>query len=404
MRIALVTAIYPPLNTSGAVLVRDLVYQLAREGHEIVVLFPDPSIQKPIEIESDGAVKVVRIRIGEIRDIGYIRRLTNEILMPFVMKWRLSKSSISVVDFDAIICHAPSIFFAPLIKHLKASSGSKCYLILRDIFPQWALDLGVIKPGLVFHFLDWVAKSQYEVADMIGVQSESNLPFISGLKTASDKPIEVLYNWIAPSTNKGCSLSVKETALAGRKIFVYAGNMGVAQGMDALIDLVQENRNRTDIGFLFIGRGNQFDRICAIKESNSLTNLEIFDEIDSEDIPGLFAQCDFGIVALDKRHKTHNIPGKVMSYLQNGLPIFALLNEGNDLIALIEHYQTGVACVGNSTSAMQEALDQLIQNASSDKYIQQRCRDMAQEVFAPEVATNKIIAGFKMLEEQKFLR
>ena len=64
MRIALVTAIYPPLNTSGAVLVRDLVYQLAREGHEIVVLFPDPSIQKPIEIESDGAVKVVRIRMA----------------------------------------------------------------------------------------------------------------------------------------------------------------------------------------------------------------------------------------------------------------------------------------------------------------------------------------------------
>ena len=283
-------------------------------------------------------------------------------------------------------------------------SGSKCYLILRDIFPQWALDLGVIKPGLAFRFLDWVANSQYAVADMIGVQSESNLPFIRGLKTASNKPVEVLYNWISPAPDTGCSLLVQGTSLAGRKIFVYAGNMGVAQGMGALIDLVLDHRDRTDIGFLFVGRGSEFGNICDIKQRNSLTNLEIFDEIASEDIPGLFAQCHFGLVALDKRHKTHNIPGKVMSYLQGGLPIMAILNQGNDLASLLERYQTGVACFDDSTSATRKALDQLIKMASSDQDIAQRCKNMARAVFSPEVAAAQITAGFKTLDAQKGMR
>lgn len=404
MRIALITAIYPPLKTSGAVLVRDLAEQLASEGHEVVVLFPDPSIRQPMQIDDHGPIKIFRIRIGEIRDTNYILRLANEMMMPFVMTRRLSKSAMPVATFDAIICHAPSIFFAPLIKYLKVVSGSKCYLILRDIFPQWALDLGVIKPGLAFRFLDWVANSQYAVADMIGVQSESNLPFIRGLKTASNKPVEVLYNWISPAPDTGCSLLVQGTSLAGRKIFVYAGNMGVAQGMGALIDLVLDHRDRTDIGFLFVGRGSEFGNICDIKQRNSLTNLEIFDEIASEDIPGLFAQCHFGLVALDKRHKTHNIPGKVMSYLQGGLPIMAILNQGNDLASLLERYQTGVACFDDSTSATRKALDQLIKMASSDQDIAQRCKNMARAVFSPEVAAAQITAGFKTLDAQKGMR
>lgn len=395
MRIALITAIYPPLKTSGAVLVRDLAEQLAREGHKVVVLFPDPSIRQPMQIDDDGSVKIVRIRIGEIRDTSYIRRLANEMMMPFVMRRRLSKSSVPVSTFDAIICHAPSIFFAPLIRYLKALSGSKCYLILRDIFPQWALDLGVIKPGLAFHFLDRVARSQYAAADIIGVQSESNLSVIHSLKGTSNKHVEVLYNWIAPAPETGCSISVQETALAGRKIFVYAGNMGVAQGMDVLIDLVLDHRDRTDIGFLFVGRGSEFDRICAIRQRFELGNLEIFEEISSKEIPGLLAQCHFGLVALDQRHKTHNIPGKVMSYLQSGLPIMAILNQGNDLAALIERYQTGVACFDHSPAATQKALGQLIQMASSSQDMSQRCKNMARAVFSPEVAVAQITKVFK---------
>jgi len=61
-----------------------------------------------------------------------------------------------------------------------------------------------------------------------------------------------------------------------------------------------------------------------------------YDEIDPDEIPGLYAQCHVGIVALDPRHKTHNIPGKFLSYMQSGLPVLASINPGNDLVELIQ--------------------------------------------------------------------
>ena len=131
------------------------------------------------------------------------------------------------------------------------------------------------------------------------------------------------------------------TVLAGRKIFVYIGNMGVAQSMDIFIELIQGLRHRDDIGFLFVGRGSEFAKLEAEKASRELNNVLFFGEIDSSEIPGLLAQCHVGLVALHPDHKTHNIPGKFVSYVQYGLPVLARVNAGTDLERLIEDEQVG---------------------------------------------------------------
>jgi glycosyltransferase involved in cell wall biosynthesis len=133
---------------------------------------------------------------------------------------------------------------------------------------------------------------------------------------------------------------VAETPLAGRQLFVFAGNMGVAQGLDIVIDLAERMSGRPDVGFLFVGRGSEARRLRRTAEARRLANILFFDEIDPDEIPDLYAQCSAGIVALDHRHKSHNIPGKFLTYMQSGLPVLANVNAGNDLTALIR--ETGV--------------------------------------------------------------
>jgi glycosyltransferase involved in cell wall biosynthesis len=238
-------------------------------------------------------------------------------------------------------------------------SGCKGYLIVRDIFPEWAVDMGLMGRGLPYRFFDAVARYQYSVADVIGVQSTGNQVYFDRWNRRPGRRLEVLQNWLGKTAQKRCSIRISETSLAGRKVFVYAGNMGVAQGMDILLDLAEKLRSRTDVGFLFVGRGSDNARLKAAAQSRQLGNVVFFDEIDPDEIPDLYAQCDAGIVALDPRHKSHNIPGKFLTYMQSGLPVLASINAGNDLAQLIKDGGVGQVCESNQIDELLKFTDKL---------------------------------------------
>jgi glycosyltransferase involved in cell wall biosynthesis len=180
---------------------------------------------------------------------------------------------------------------------------------------------------------------------------------------------------------------------------VYAGNMGAAQGMDILLELAERFRSRSDIGFLFVGRGTDAQRLREGALVRGLDNAEFFDEIDSVEIPGLYAQCHVGLVALDRRHKTHNIPGKFLSYMQSGLPVLACINPGNDLVELIQSERVGRVCTDYCLESMRQLVDELVDEillADADRIaIGARCTSLAAKLFSPGVAVNQIVNAIK---------
>jgi glycosyltransferase involved in cell wall biosynthesis len=205
--------------------------------------------------------------------------------------------------------------------------------------------------------------------------------------------VEVLQNWLADAPDIGASISVADGPLVGRAIFVYAGNMGVAQGMDVLIDLAERLRSQRDIGFLFVGRGSDVQRLRVDAKARGLDNVVFHDEIDPSEIPGLYSQCHVGIVALDPRHKTHNLPGKFLSYMQSGLPVLASINPGNDLAELIQREGVGRVCTDHSVDTLQRLAVELADEITSGKSVSARCRALSAKLFSPETAVKQIAAG-----------
>jgi glycosyltransferase involved in cell wall biosynthesis len=201
----------------------------------------------------------------------------------------------------------------------------------------------------------------------------------------------VLQNWLAEAPNVGCSISVASMRLKGRKIFVYAGNMGVAQGMDVLLDLADSLRRRADIGFLLVGRGSDAQRLREEASARKLDNVAFFDEIEPSEIPGLYAQCHVGLVTLDPRHKTHNIPGKFLSYMQSGLPVLASINPGNDLADLIVRERVGRVCTDASAQTLGRLAEDLADAMLGDVEIRTRCKALAAKLFSPETAVRQIV-------------
>ena len=176
--------------------------------------------------------------------------------------------------------------------------------------------MGLLRRGPIYGFFKLVERYQYSVANVIGVQSPSNFPYFSAWASKHGRRVEVLQNWLADARDVGCCVSVAETPLMGRTIFVYAGNMGVAQGMDIFLDLAALLRERKNIGFLFVGRGTDVSRLRALATQRALDNVVFRDEVEPDEVPGLLAQCHIGLVALDPRHKTHNVPGKFLTYMR----------------------------------------------------------------------------------------
>jgi glycosyltransferase involved in cell wall biosynthesis len=169
--------------------------------------------------------------------------------------------------------------------------------------------------------------------------------------------------------------------------------MGVAQGMDILLDLARALANRDDLGFLFVGRGSEVPRLKDRVASDGSTNTLFFDEVDSTEMPGLLSQCSIGLLALDPRHRTHNIPGKLLTYLRAGLPVLARVNPGTDLAHLIAEEKIGFAYDGNDVTVLCRFVEELIGDPVTYADMSARGRRLADRMFSSERAVRQIVSS-----------
>jgi glycosyltransferase involved in cell wall biosynthesis len=389
MKIAIISNEFPPLMSSGSVQVRDLAAEFANKGHDVTVITATYGLKDKCLIEKFMNFEVARFPALETKEVNYFKRTINEILTPLLMLRGIKKSALANSKWDGVIWYSPTIFLAPVASYLKGNSNCPGYLILRDIFPDWAVDMGLITKGIPYKILKIFEKKQYSVADIIGVQAHGNLSYFDNILNNKHTKIEVLNNWLAHTGSKKSSLQISGSKLSGRKIFIYAGNMGVAQGIDMLFKLPLLLRDRQDIGFVFVGRGSEMEKYKMHPDYQNLDNIIFHNQIDADEIPSLYDQCHIGMLSLDIRHKTHNIPGKFLSYIASGLPVLASVNPQNDLISLIEGSNTGKVISNGSITSFLDKANALID--SLDEFdINLNCKKLSKDLFQPSSAVNQI--------------
>lgn len=390
---------FPPLRTSGAIQLYDLAAALGPQVN-LLVITACPDLSEPYRIEQEGTFSVLRVKTWPTKDVPYIRRVINEFMMPFTMWQALCATPFINRQCAGFIWYSPTIFLGPLVKRIKARFGCPAYIVLRDLFPDWAVDAGVMRKGLVYRILKQVESYQYRQADVIGVQTPANLPHLAPLDDGT-RCIEVLPNWLAPARVEPCSLDVSQTKLSGRRIFVYAGNMGVAQDMKPIIDMAVSLREFRDWGFLFVGRGSETETIRQRIAQESLDNVLLCDEIQPQEIPGLFKQCHIGIVALDPRHTTHNIPGKFVAYMRSGLPVLARINKGNDLRDLIHTNKVGIAVDEPGQANLQLAALELIALTSEGLSAHSKAaKDLWAAQYSAEACARQVLDRLSMVSNR----
>jgi glycosyltransferase involved in cell wall biosynthesis len=401
MRIVIIADSFPPLKNSAAVLIFSLAEALAGLGHQLLVITPSSDIEKSHVEDDYGVFKVLRIHSGKIKSHHKFLRGISELSLFITFSSEFKKSRYALSQWDAVIWYSPSIFLSGLVWYLKKRTKYS-YLILRDIVPEWMLNVGLLKKGPSYYFLKLFERFQYKLADIIGVQSLGNKIYIEKQGLPNLKELEVLPNWM-PSTSTENSfigsgfshINLRNTILANKKVFIYAGNLGEAQGIENFAELILSLKNKHSIGFLIIGRGSKKEWLKDFIETYHIQNVLILDEVDIITLSSYYRQCYAGLVFLDPRHQSHNIPGKFISYLEASLPVVAYVNSGNDLINIIK--QNNLGLVVDNLTRLSSELAQFINGVDGDQNYKARIRDFYEAHYQPSAIAKQIVSSLSSL-------
>ena len=192
MKLLLIIDDYLPESTKvGAKMMHELAIELKNNGHEISVLTPKSTQSELLSVQKIDGINVMFFKSGRIKNVRKIKRAFNESLLSY-RAFKSAKKFLKENTHHGIIYFSPSIFFGSLVKKLSSLWNCKSYLILRDIFPQWAVDNKLLKENsLPYIYFKFFEKINYQAANKIGVMSQSNLDFFK-LKNINTSKFEVL--------------------------------------------------------------------------------------------------------------------------------------------------------------------------------------------------------------------
>lgn len=395
MRVALLPDDYLPASTRvHAKMFHELALELLARGHQPVIITPgEPEQNTALVIDIIDDVEVWRFKSGRTRGVGKAKRALNESLLS-IKAWQAIKHKVKAEPFDLCINYSPTIFFGPLARKLK-KHGAYVYLILRDMFPQWIIDEGIIKEGSpIARYFRFFERLNYQTSDCIGVMSEANLQLFHRLHLGYSN-VQVLMNWADTKPFQSVHSPTywrDEWQLNDKVVFFYGGNIGHAQDMANLMRLARGMKDKPDAHFLFVGQGDEVELIHKLKHDWLLENVTIKPSVSQEVYRELLTEVDVGLFSLSAKHTAHNFPGKLLGYMAETLPILGSVNPGNDVIDVINDNQSGFVFENGDDNALLAAGELLLASADRRKQVGENARLLLHRYFSVESAVDNILS------------
>jgi glycosyltransferase involved in cell wall biosynthesis len=391
VRILIIVDCYYPTTKSSAKLVHDLGMEFLRKGHEVIVLAPSNAITQRLEVNVEDGLRIARVRTGKIKGANLLMRGWQEVRLSRNL-WEGAKDFLHANHCDIIIYYSPSIFFGRLVARLKKLWQAPAYLILRDIFPRWALDEGTLREGFVYRYFQRRELEQYEAATVIGVQTPANLKYFAAEMPERRFKLDVLYNWAAleepdvkPSDYR------TRLGLQGKIVFFFGGNIGVAQDMDNIVRLAKGMKEHANAFFLLVGEGSEVERLKSEIAANKLTNIRILPAVGQQEYLSMLSEFDVGLISLDRRLTTQNVPGKLMGYMQFSKPVLASLNPGNDLQGILQEAGSGFSLINGDDEGLRIAALRLLKEPELRQRMGANSRRLLEKTFSSAAAAEQII-------------
>ncbi len=347
----------------------DLMREFVKENHKVYIISPtEKRKQEHTNLLDKGNYKILKLQIGNIQKTNLIEKGISTLTLEAKFKRGINKY-FSDIKFNLILYSTPPITLQRAVEYVKQRDNAKAYLLLRDIFPQNALDLGMLEKtglkGILYRYFKNKEKKLYRQSDFIGCMSKANVDFLLRNNPGISKDIvEVCPNSIEPLNividNKNAQeIKTKYNIPIGKTVFIYGGNLGKPQGIDFLLECLKSNEDNEQVYFVIAGSGTEFNKLKNYFDNTKLKNAQLLSQLPKNDYEILANSCDVGLIFLDKRFTIPNFPSRLLSYMQASMPVLAATDVNTDVGKVIEEGEFGFWCESSDVNKFNKKVQQL---------------------------------------------
>ena len=342
----------------------DLLREFVKHGHFVRIVSPTAEQETADLPKSDYAI--LRVKTPQIASVGLLKKGLGTLAITPNIKCALKKYC-AQEHYDLVLYPTPPITLAGVVEYIKRRDRARTYLLLKDIFPQNAVDIGILQKsglkGFIYRYFRAKEKRLYAISDRIGCMSQANVDYLLAQDPEIDPAkVEICPNSVEPlertiTAQRRRELREKYGIPQDKTVFLYGGNLGRPQGVPFLMDCLRACRSREDCFFLICGSGTELPGLQAFAKAEQLPNARVLPNLPHDDYEDMVPACDVGLLFLDYRFTIPNFPSRFLSYLQARLPVLCCTDPYTDVGSICTDNGFGWMCLSNDTDAFCAAVD-----------------------------------------------
>ena len=404
MKVLFLLITLPDIDTNTG-MYSELMLEFSKNGHEVYAVAPLAAACdfRQTCLRKEAGMNIIRVKTLPLFGTGIIRKGIANVLLPFQYR-RAIKEHFSALKFDLVIMPTPPVTLVSVIAWIKKQCNAKTYLILRDIFPQNAVDLGFLKRWMPIY---WKFRRQekklYGISDVIGCMSQGNIDYVCRHNPWIDfRKLRILENFQRLEQDSRPDESAKEKhGLKGKFVVLFGGNMGKPQQLENVIALAQAcEYDYPDVLFLFVGKGTQYAQVQKVVFSKKIKNVIFKDHIPQGEYQQLAAQCDVGLISLNAKFTIPNIPSKTLSYFNLRLPVLASLDAATDYGKILDEANAGLWSLAGDLKSFKENFDRLYRDVNLRKKMGENGRRYFEKHSTIEIAYQAVLSHLDKFETE----
>ena len=397
--VLLITSSYPPEVRSSSHIMRELAEGLKDRGYGVTVVtsYPQHNLADNNKnfyfdrITMEDEIEVLRIKTISPHIANYFLRGISQVILPYFFLYNVKKFIKHRID--VVVVYSPPLPLAVAGRKIRDLYGAKYILNVQDLFPQNAIDLGILKNNMLIRYFEYMEKEAYSQADTIAVHSENNKIYLNERKGVLQDRIRVIHNWIdiePYSKVMRTGRFRKMFNIENKFIFLFAGVIGPSQGLDLIIKAARKIKDVKDICFLIVGDGMEKKRLLKMAEEYSLENVIFKPFVSKDEYPELVKDADVGLVCLSSMNKTPVIPGKILGYMAASIPVVAFLNKESDGHQIIKDADCGYSEISDSVEKVAATIKKIYNERNRLKEYGENGFSYVQENFERNVCINRL--------------
>ncbi|RGT58254.1 MULTISPECIES: glycosyltransferase family 4 protein [Bacteroides] len=393
--------LHPISDISERGIYTDLTREFIRHGHQIYIVVPaERRFHLPTGIkESDGA-KILSVKTLNIQKTNLIEKGLGTLLLEYQYQ-RAIRKYWKNIKFDLILYSTPPITFNRVISSVKRRCEAKTYLLLKDIFPQNAVDLGMFSKGsFIYKLFRKKEERLYQLSDYIGCMSPANVEYVLRHNPSiTAERVEVCPNSIElygkESEYNNGGLLQKLNIPTDKLLLIYGGNLGRPQGIDFLMDVLAANEKRTDTYFVVVGNGTEYGKISQWFRNNTPHNSCLIPSLPKQEYDDLVSACDVGLIFLDNRFTIPNYPSRLLSYLENRMSVLMATDMNTDIGPIAEKNGYGLWTESGNLETFMEMVEFVAEDRERLKLMGEKGYDYLKDNYTVERTYRIIMKHFQ---------